>query len=632
MKLAVILLVVLVVVLAAATFLEAERGREFAQWYVYDSHWFIGILALLGLNILAATLVRFPWRKHQFGFLLTHAGLLILLFGSVQTFLLGIEGQVILREGETARSMLLRERSLITARRHTSSGRVSTEFSFRPGPVDWPEEEVLDFGVADDFGLKILKYYRHARKETEWVSDEKDYVGPALKLQLLGPDGHRVAEDWLNANLFGGEGVIGPTKYTLFPVSAETMQQDFLQPPTDDLGERGVLSIHYNGQMRRIRVDDQLGQKVSLGESGMEVEIVEYLANATPTLDGQFVSRGEEPDNALLELLIHLPDAETPVRQVAFAKHPLLNLDAVHGRESRVKFWYHHHAVSPVAGAAFFQTPDARLYCRPVVNGSYQPAIEVREGGQVPLGSEFSIRIAEHIPFAREEVRFVPVELAGGETESAKAAALVEVTAGATKRQLWLRRHDPQHGVQNLSTERGPVTLSFDYERRPLGFNLELEDFTRHVNPGRVGNAGFSSTVRVADAAAGVDRHHEISMNAPLEYGKFTFYQSSFQESPMGKEVSVLTAAHDPGRLLKYSGSLLICAGIFTMFYMRSYIFKAVPKLRFSRRSETGSGDTGTTGRDMQLCRPGMTFSVVSPTNGRTACAGQLSTRKNPTA
>ena len=65
LKLAVFLIVLLAAVLAWATFLEAGKGREYAQWYVYDSPWFLGLLAVLGMNILAATLVRFPWQRKQ---------------------------------------------------------------------------------------------------------------------------------------------------------------------------------------------------------------------------------------------------------------------------------------------------------------------------------------------------------------------------------------------------------------------------------------------------------------------------------------------------------------------------------------------------------------------------------------
>ena len=82
LKLAVVLLVALAAVLAAATLLEKWRGHEYAQWYVYNSPWFMALVALLALNILAAMIVRFPWRWRHCGFLLAHAGVLVLLAGA----------------------------------------------------------------------------------------------------------------------------------------------------------------------------------------------------------------------------------------------------------------------------------------------------------------------------------------------------------------------------------------------------------------------------------------------------------------------------------------------------------------------------------------------------------------------
>jgi hypothetical protein len=56
LKLAVVLLVTLASVIATATVLEAEYSRTFAQWFVYNSGWFLGLLGLLGVNILCAAL------------------------------------------------------------------------------------------------------------------------------------------------------------------------------------------------------------------------------------------------------------------------------------------------------------------------------------------------------------------------------------------------------------------------------------------------------------------------------------------------------------------------------------------------------------------------------------------------
>ena len=429
LKLAVTLIVLLASVLAWATILEARYGREFAQWYVYGSPWFLGFLAALGINILAATTVRFPWKRSHTGFVVTHAGLLVLLVGAVQTFLLGIEGQISLQEGQQADQVLITNRSRITARRQSARGRVATEFTFHPGPVDWPERQQLDFGTSDDLGLKILRFYRHAHERTDWVEDALNYDGAVLRLELRGPDDRPLNQEWLAANQFGGEAILGPTRYDLWPVPVASLVEEFLEPPVENLGETGVLSIHYEGRIQRVSVAEYLGKPVSLGDSGIVVEIAEYLPDAKPSAGGKFVSRSKQPKNPLLELKVKMPGEDQPRRQIAFAKLPLLTLDAVHGSQNPVKFWYHHPQVTPAAGAAFVQAPDGTLYCRPASGGAYQEARTVRQGDRITLGSEFRLLIQQHLPHARREVSFVPVELAPGEAAKGEAAALVEVRA-----------------------------------------------------------------------------------------------------------------------------------------------------------------------------------------------------------
>ena len=101
LKLAVVVLLSLAVVLALATFLEAAKGRDYARWYVYEKPWFVALLGLLALNILAAAVLRFPWKKSQIPFVVTHAGLLVLLAGAMQTLGGGIDGVLALEEKET---------------------------------------------------------------------------------------------------------------------------------------------------------------------------------------------------------------------------------------------------------------------------------------------------------------------------------------------------------------------------------------------------------------------------------------------------------------------------------------------------------------------------------------------------
>lgn len=593
-QLAVALIVILAVVLALATILEADQGRAYAQWWVYYSPWFFALLALLGANILAATIIRYPWRK-KVGFLITHAGLLALLAGSVQTFLGGIEGQIAIQEGQTTDRIVVTDLSRFVARWQRQPGesrsRPAGIFTFKPGPVDWPDGKTLDLGEVSDVGLKIVKFYNHAMNEEVYLEDPNKQAGPALLLGLLGSDDATISESWLATDQSNAQLNFGPIELRVLQATEDSMREDFLRPPAKDSDPDGILSMHYKGKMYRVPVSINLGKKVPVGDSGIEVEIKEYLPDAQPEPGVHFKSASKEPKNPPLELSVKLAKDQEAFRQIVFAKLPMLNLDAIHGRTCPVKFWYHHPAAKPRSGVEFFQTPDGKLACRTATPDGYQIKETVQIGDRVELTAGFKVALLKYLPHAIQEIRFHRQETRPGENRAAKSAALVEVAVGDSVQRVWLKRNDPELGQQMISTREGVLTLTFEYESLPLGFKMQLIKFTRGLNPGGMGNASFASKIRLLDPESGLDDTREISMNEPLTRGKYTFYQSSFQESPDSRPVSVLSVAYDPGLMLKYLGSLMICGGCAGMFLARSRWFNRSAKPNGKRQPEQ-SGDT----------------------------------------
>ena len=79
----------------------AEYGTAAVHFGIYGTWWFAGLLGLLGLNVLSAALIRFPWKKHQTGFVITHAGIILLLIGCLQSRLGGIDAQLPIFEADT---------------------------------------------------------------------------------------------------------------------------------------------------------------------------------------------------------------------------------------------------------------------------------------------------------------------------------------------------------------------------------------------------------------------------------------------------------------------------------------------------------------------------------------------------
>jgi hypothetical protein len=107
--------------------------------------------------------------------------------------------------------------------------------------------------------------------------------------------------------------------------------------------------------------------------------------------------------------------------------------------------------------------------------------------------------------------------------------------------------------------------VSYINKRVELGFDIKLKEFIKENYAGTMKAMAYKSIVEVPEIGT-----HEISMNEPLNWKGLTFYQASFQEDEFGKPVSsVFSVNYDPGRPLKYGGSLIMTLGIILLFYNR---------------------------------------------------------------
>lgn len=99
-----------------------------------------------------------------------------------------------------------------------------------------------------------------------------------------------------------------------------------------------------------------------------------------------------------------------------------------------------------------------------------------------------------------------------------------------------------------------------------LPFEIELKDFARDLHPGTDMARAFKSDVVVHEG----DVHWPatISMNEPLRYKGYTFYQSSFSLRPDG-EYSILSVVRNKGRVLPYIASGIIFAGLLLQVLIR---------------------------------------------------------------
>jgi hypothetical protein len=128
----------------------------------------------------------------------------------------------------------------------------------------------------------------------------------------------------------------------------------------------------------------------------------------------------------------------------------------------------------------------------------------------------------------------------------------------------------------DLPAENETLTASFGPKIFPLPISLELKNFAVERNEGTDSPAGFLSTLMVRDGA-GNSALGSCSMNEPMNFPDsfwrrwtgLTYKISQASWNPQNLGQSSVQILLDPGWLFKWTGSLMVCVGIFTMFYLR---------------------------------------------------------------
>jgi hypothetical protein len=122
--------------------------------------------------------------------------------------------------------------------------------------------------------------------------------------------------------------------------------------------------------------------------------------------------------------------------------------------------------------------------------------------------------------------------------------------------------------TKELELAGRPAIIGFTNETLELPFELKLEKFTKVDYPGTNTAMSYESLVELSRDKS----LHKISMNEPLYEGGFTLYQSSYSLNPGQPPVTILSVNRDPGRPVKYGGSVVLAIGIITFTLMRSRV------------------------------------------------------------
>jgi hypothetical protein len=284
--------------------------------------------------------VRFwPWKKHQTGFLVTHLGLIILVFGAFLTAAFGIDGQMIMldttdrdiqaRFGVPNRTNILhlgsrhridvfqlklteknKEDLKALLRRIDHGETIPREMqplihrqwsmSLSPGSFPWYDEK--DFQIDLPVSLQFFKFlsspfpgftrsleggptlqvsnflpYTERWPYSPAEAKEKEKGFPALQLKLFAPMAGKPIERWV-VGVPDFDADASPLAAEIFILPEKQLLEEFLNPPLPEkMGKDGQLVLLLDGkQVMRINVDKaKLGETMPVPGSDLKVKLTE---------------------------------------------------------------------------------------------------------------------------------------------------------------------------------------------------------------------------------------------------------------------------------------------------------------------------------------------------------------------
>ena len=578
-KLAIPLLCFLLICSVYGTLVEADFNAEIAKLKVYNAWYFQVLLGLLFLNIFSATLSRLPFKKHHTGFVITHIGLLTLLFGAFVTQRWGIDGSLQVQEGGKGDTLSLSELALIV---ETDKG----GFTQVPFPRYLHEKHENDLSSLSDkmpYGMQILNY-RPFVKPTE--DDPALHQGTVQVLFGLKSAMFNVQQALNNADQ--SKISMGPATFELLPLvnfkpvsgAVKTHAKKVAPKASEDKTDVIEFFNVENGNiLKTIKVKEFA--KSGLSIQGLNVSLGQTYERAS-IVNNKIQDVDSGPANPALEIIIAKGAEKT--REILYANFPDFTLipKGVNG----IKMRYFASAPKEEAQPSMEDGGVAITFLYGPKNKV--SAIAFLKNGELIRQQNIEVGQKVIAPWMGIEVTLLPLPSSDGPEQGPQAIELealhdvptsaVEVGIPQSKvsaaTSFWLL----ENSAKTLSSETGGMRVSYTQEIFQLPFEVELIKFEKQDYFKSEMAREYQSLVRVNG------KEYMISMNEPLEMAGYTLYQSSYIMQPGSPTYSIFSVNSDPGRWMKYLGSIILSIGIITFTFMRSRFYK---KLTQKNRTTT---------------------------------------------
>lgn len=587
-----------------ATYYEAAFGREATAILVYQSSWFNGIFLVLAAAVIAAVVVRWPLKRHQYGFAVVHLGLLTIIAGFAAAGRDRLDGMLLATPGKPAQLVDLPVDYLAAVdgdqarAAHVQTYDLAGFPSFlrfclhpvlpavRPG-INTLSQPAPVLELPTGTTVAITRVAFAARHEAGRAAAPTGEAAVRVGLWITTP-GQTVANEmggrWLTDGPEEGLMSVGPLTATFARTRSAAMAADLGAVPAD-LPKDGILHVYWRDQAWPITVDAAALPSTHRLSDDCTVTIERAIAKPAAAADGQGLAEDPEAQaNPVLKISFTIGSGAAVRTNSAWVSAFSL-LPALPGDWPELLYEHPELAVAHGPGqgqggwAQLLAGPDGVLHVRTgtrtrgpgptatvPANGTWRDTLVGGAGS--PMRIDLDLRWLPTSQSGPEPVTMRPEQLD-------KASRWIEVLVrkdGAEAR-AWLARGSRipvMVGGHEVLVHYDQGRLDLQRER---GFAIRLERFEEGRDPGGMRSASYASDVTVVTKDGEKPAH--ISMNEPLQQGATTLYQTAFSPEigpdgmPTGRQNSIFTVAEDRGRLLKYLGSVVLVLGIMLLYVLR---------------------------------------------------------------
>jgi len=586
--------------------------RSFHLFDIFESWWFYILLFLIAANNITGTIVRAPWRPRDWGIAITHAGVIIILAGSLLDLITAKEGYIYFTYGKPREQIAWsiqdqknQELTHLPFRVHLE--RFATEYyhemlveryDWQRGPDGKPQPagngvhgRPFTVGKTLPVREKIPRLFEDGRitvtvhdykprvfVRTKVVDDPEGELRPAVRFGVYNrPSGGENL--LLTANTEPWIFAFEPRRRALdvdnfrfeYEWAGDRAEYDRLlrTPPVPD---NGWLVLKLGDAVIREKV--ALGQRrtIQVGERSLDIEFL------------KIESALAEQENVNLDR--RLQRSEEPILYLRVDGQPL----PVHRDDSAFSSGF--HILNGLE--CRFEWPDDRdagvVAIYRIVAGDGLPPVLVqadartgavkadplREGATVPLsglqgfflGLEGSVRSAREERDVQEVTDEEFLAEGGGSRDhllAAEADVEIEGPFGTVRRKI-----TPYDAPIRYGRKGGPPLYAFGLVKTQQArdwFSVlsvienDAEPDPRALREGRL-------VFRDEDKL----KTHTVQVNSPLRYGGYRFFQATAATDRDGLGISGISVTSNPGVNFMYVGYTILTLGVCYIFFARPVI------------------------------------------------------------